>query len=246
MNAARWIAVCVAGQLLTGCASDDKAQLKEDARQRRLAEVEGKTPYRNPQGFVAGSIETMDSRLRRDFSWSNKGLPAHTVVLPLTGALLDTLFITQSRKQGESEQSIQEASAVLRKHLVEQRSCFDIFQRSSQHGDVAQYAYYQITYGNAGGETVEAMPLEKLDLPYAISSTVTTLVNNYLRTQVEAQHPRSVVGYGAYSRGIVCGPPVDFTQAFSVTLKPRFGQNPPSTTVTWPQPKAPAPAPEAR
>lgn len=245
MNAARWLAVCVAGQLLTGCATDNSArqQLKEEALLRQQAEHDGKTPYRNPQGFIAGpTLETIDARLRREFQWSKKGLPAYTVVLPLTGALLDTLFITQARKQGETEQNIQESSAVLRKHLVEQRSCFDIFQKSSQSGDVAQYAYYQFTYGNAGGESVEAMPLEKLDLPYAISSTVQTLVKHYLQTSVQAEHARSVVGYGAYSRGIVCGPPVDFTQAFSVTLTPRFGQNPPSATMTWPQPIPPAAA----
>jgi hypothetical protein len=244
MNAARWIAVCVAGQLLTGCASDDKAQLKEEARQRRQAEVDGKTPYRNPQGFVEGpTIETIDARLRREFRWPNSAaVPAWGVVLPITGALLDTLFITQSRKQGEPEEQIQESSAVMRKLLVDQHSCFDIFLNAAQSGDMAQYAYYQVTYANAGGETVEARPIEKLDLPYAVESTVKTLVNHYVPTQRMADHPRSIMGYGAYSRGIVCGPHVDFTQAFSVTLTPRFGKNLPGTTVTWAQPKPPAPA----
>jgi hypothetical protein len=242
MNAARWIAVCVAGQLLTGCASDDKAQLKEEARQRRQSEVEGKTPYRNPQGFVTASIEAMDSALRRNVSWSHEAVPSRAVVLPITGALLDTLFITQSRKQGEPEEQIQESSAVMRKLLVDQHSCFDIFLNAAQSGDMAQYAYYQVTYANAGGETVEARPIEKLDLPYAVESTVKTLVDHYVPTQRKADHPRSIMGYGAYSRGIVCGPHVDFTQAFSVTLTPRFGKNLPGTTVTWPQPKPPAPA----
>jgi hypothetical protein len=68
------------------------------------------------------------------------------------------------------------------------------------------------------------------------------LVNHYVQTQVQADHPRSVAGYGAYSRGILCGPHVDFTQAFSATLKPRFGKDLPGTTVTWPQPLPPAPA----
>lgn len=165
-----------------------------------------------------------DTTMNRDGS---KGRGFDVVAIPLTGALIETMFNRQVKK--ENITGAGDFRKALKEEFVQKQSCFDVFLKGS-FGDSSRLVHYDftVTQGSSRSEKAKTGPESTLFL------AVRELLDENLPIDREnGRAARSVIGSEAFFRDIVCVETIDFSRPFSLTVQPRFDEKIPSKKLFW-------------
>ena len=168
----------------------------------------------------------IDKELLRYTHARKSGINA--VIVPLTGALINKMYLTEANKAGISKQKKRKSLKILRKKYFTSKSCFDVFIKGGIGKDNSNIDYYSTSFGNFRKKGHKG----NLKSDNYIGP-LNSLIRKYIPTSVSSGEIRNITGYGSYSRKIVCGKRINFTKSFYFTLEPRFESSVKKVKYSW-------------
>ncbi|MES2769842.1 MAG: hypothetical protein V4596_11915 [Bdellovibrionota bacterium] len=167
------------------------------------------TDVKYVQDEITKKIEfsELDENLSRFYSSQDT---AHISVIPLTGALIDSVGFLKSSKDDYNRYEYRKIADTYKAYLFNKVSCFYVFLKS----DKSELKNYEVHISNIGENENKAMI--KSEQEY--ESIVRTLNEIFSKTYKPGS-PRSVETSSIFSQDLVCGNKIDFKKPFAVKFK---------------------------
>lgn len=188
--------------ILVGCSTADKFFSSASDSSRDI-------DSKYTQDHITSKIDfqELDQNLTRYYSSQNS---PHVSIIPLTGALIDSIGFLKSTKDDYNKYEFRKISDGYKAFLFNKTSCFYVFLRDSQ--DFLKD--YDILVSNTG--STEQKATVKSDQNH---DEILKILNEIFSKTYSPGTPRSIKTTSVFETNIVCSDKIDFKIPFSVKVK---------------------------
>lgn len=161
------------------------------------------------QDHITAKIDfaELDKNLSRFYSGPNS---PHIAVIPLTGALIDSIGFLKSAKDDYDRYEYRKLADGYKAYLFNKVSCFYVFLKDSK----VTLSEYDILVSNTGEAEQKAVIKSEQEHDFILK----TLNEVFSKTYTQGT-PRSIETSSVFEQNLVCSPKIDFKKSFSVKFK---------------------------